>query len=315
MSTAGKLRVFSWVFSPIGQLTKSMSETTSDRSAKVDSCAGRRNLERRIMRKKQMKSLLIFAHHNTTGHLPDYVKTYVNELGRFFSDVVVATNYNGNFDSYQVQTFSNEGYDFGLFYKALVEVNLDTYERIAFVNDSNVLLGSFDRFFEWLDSQSFDLAGLTDSREYPVGRIPRINDPFESYHIQSHFLVFENQGIPEIFHFFEDVEFEKYLIPPSPQLRHTIIDKCEIGLSQYFLKKNLQLGSMFRVDTWARDKIKGRLGPNDVPLDWKSINMHILLWEELIHDGYPLIKTRIIRGESGFPDNRHKDYYRGNLND
>ena len=249
-----------------------------------------------------LKSLLIFVHYNREKpylHLPEYVKKYVKILMPFFTDTVISSNYKGpEWNGVPIMRFENLGYDFGFFYQALQNIELGEYERIAFVNDSNevVKLGSFNDIFEWANQEENELWGVTDADLHAKGTVRH------KYHVQSHFLVFEKKGIELLSSFFEDIDFEKYLVPSTERLRSRIIKNCEIGLTQYFFKNGLKARSYFSVNDAKC--------PKPMLLNCE-LNVHVDKWKELIDSGYPLIKRKIVSGHySAVLNNweKHRDY-------
>ena len=227
-----------------------------------------------------MKSLLIFPHYSQ-GFIPLSVESYLKELSPYFDETVVASNYAGYIDlPYTFKNYKNEGYDFGLFYNVLKECDLKHYDRIALDNDSNSLVGKLDHIFKWGDSCGLDMWGLTDSQQ----RHPDVKDKY-SYHIQSHFLVFEKRALSLLPAFFKQIEFEKKFMKESnAELRNKIIVNCEYGLSYFMKNQNLKIGARYSITNWK-------------PMKNRFLNMHVTYWEELIKSGYPLIKNKILRGE------------------
>jgi|19_taG_2_1085344.scaffolds.fasta_scaffold28834_2 lipopolysaccharide biosynthesis protein len=242
-----------------------------------------------------MKSLLIFVHYSKGAVIPPDIKKYVLELAPHFSDVIISTNYKGpSFGNVKVMSFKNEGYDFGLFYRALQKVDIKEYERIAFVNDSNVLVGSFKKVFKWGNENKCEMWGLTDSQESP----PALKGK-DTYHIQSHFMILEKKAITLLPIFFKNINFEKYLTASNNALRVKIINNCEIGLSQFMLNKGVKLGSYFSV--------KDKASPNFIFANYRH-NVHVYKWEELIKGGYPLIKRKLVEGAWAFVPNWKRCY-------
>ena len=212
-----------------------------------------------------------------------------------FSEVVISTNYKGpSFGNVKIMNFKNEGYDFGLFYRALHSIDFKTYDRIAFVNDSNILVGSFKNIFKWGDGNDCGMWGLTDSLESP----PALRGQ-NTYHIQSHFMIFEKAAINLLDQFFKSINFEKYLTTSTQHLRVQIINNCEIGLSQFMLKNRVKLGSYFSV--------KDKASPNFIFANYRH-NVHVYKWEELIKGGYPLIKRKLVEGAWAFVPNWKRCY-------
>jgi len=237
-----------------------------------------------------MKSLLIFVHYSKSSTIPKEVKKYVNELVPFFSETIVATNFKGKGgENVKVKTFKNEGYDFGLFYRALQTINIEEYDRIGFVNDSNVVVGSFKEIFKWGNTNNCGMWGVTDSLECPPGLKGQ-----KTYHIQSHFLMLEKKALNHLHSFFKHINFKKYLTASNNRLRVQIINNCEIGLSQYMIKKGVSLGSYFSV--------KNKRAPGTSFLNYHQ-NVHVYKWEELIKGGYPLMKRKLIEGSWKFVPN------------
>lgn len=58
-----------------------------------------------------------------------------------------------------------------------------------------------------------------------------------------------------------------------------------MGITEYITEKGFSVGSMFEVKKFSPKYIK-------VPPD--RVNMHIKLWKELIENGYPFIKKKIV---------------------
>jgi len=234
-----------------------------------------------------MRTLAIFVHYSEKDYIPEYVLTYIKELKKYFNDIILATN-NRNItnifqinklDSVKCFLFKNEGYDFGLFYKSLHSTDLEIYDRISFINDSNILLKPLTEVFKWGNNQNIDVWGLTDSYE----NVPN-SKHIDSYHIQSHFLVFEKKSISSLLDFFDFIKFEEVfkLNLSKRELWLKIVEDCEIGISQYMLSKGLKIGAMYQCEDFVKSG------------NYKSINIHMKMWRELLQENYPLIKKKII---------------------
>lgn len=233
-----------------------------------------------------MKSLGIFVHYSEDINIPEYVITYLNELSKHFTDIILATNVReitnikklNEMKCVKLLLFKNEGYDFGLFYKSMLSTDLNLYNRVAFINDSNILIKSLDEVFNWGENSKFDMWGLTDSYQ----NVPNSKHK-NSYHIQSHFLVFEKAAIPQIIKFFNFIKFDDFfdLQLDKRELWIKIVEDCEIGLSQFMKNKHMKLGAKYAVKNLA--------GTN-----YKTINSHMTLWKTLLDNNYPLIKKKIV---------------------
>jgi lipopolysaccharide biosynthesis protein len=236
-----------------------------------------------------MKSELCIFVSYTSGTVYSYVRYFVDELSCHFDEVIFVTNKQIPQDD-EIRTNSkvtvlhmkNEGYDFGMFYKVLGKINILNYSRIALVNDSNILFKKLDDVFAWGKSSCADMWGLTDSfqglADTEVGK---------SYHIQSHFLVFESNALPFLHAFFNEIHFAEIFKTDLSitDLRWKIIAECEIGITQYMLSRGLNVNSFFSSDEFVKIHYNGTAS---------AVNMHITLWKQLIQCGYPLIKKKIV---------------------
>ena len=234
-----------------------------------------------------MKKLAVFVYFNKDGVLCPNALLYIKELLPFFDTVIVSSNIKVNIPGVISYTFENDSYDFGFFYKALKTINAyDNYNVIGFFNDSNYIINSMQPFINWAITNNLDLCGITDSNE---GR-PEIKRP-DQYHIQSHVMVFKNSAVSLLKEFFSVIDMENMYknIKDAGALRASIIIKCEIELS-YFMKNNsMKIGSYFSANQFI---------PKVSKLE-KNINMHVILWKQLIDNGYPLVKRKIIN--NSFP--------------
>ena len=62
---------------------------------------------------------------------------------------------------------TNKGYDFGMFYRNVYDIDLNKYVQIAVINDSNILFNKLDLVFEWAKKDDADFWGIIDSHEKP----------------------------------------------------------------------------------------------------------------------------------------------------
>ncbi|NEW81980.1 MAG: hypothetical protein GZ094_06410 [Mariniphaga sp.] len=234
---------------------------------------------------ESLKSLCLFIHFHHSNKIPYYVQLYVNELARFFDEVVLLSNqqqaYKPNELSENIQVVyqENKGYDFGRFYQYIRTIDLTQYQRIACVNDSNVLIKSLDGFFAWEKLVNFDMIGLLDSFENP---------PFSTfknpYHIQSHFLVFHTRAIALLATYYKSVDTARLFGETnSKKLRRGVINYWELGVSNYMTSNGLQLGAYFKTEEMAK---KFQLP--------KETNSGLNLSHELVKLGYPVIKKKAI---------------------
>jgi lipopolysaccharide biosynthesis protein len=229
-----------------------------------------------------MKSICFFISYTESDHRQDM--PMIGDLHGLFTRLVVVSNKKVKEPGVETLVMPNLGYDFGFLYRALQAIDISGYEELAFINNSNVLVKSksLHEFMTWGRSSRSNFFGITDSHEAPAGV-----DRTKSYHIQSHLLVFRGSAIKWLSQFWAEVRFDRFfLIKDQGRLRQTIINECEIGLTQFMLKRG--------------EKPMARFNANVISVKYgkpRNINMHVHLWEELIGEGYPLIKKKIVSGE------------------
>lgn len=232
-----------------------------------------------------------FIHYSVADTVPYYVQIYIRELSRHFDKVNVLTN-NSKLEQYKnlfakntgFHFFENRGYDFGMFYRFINEQNTDLFSQIAIVNDSNILLKKLDPVFEWANNEDFDFWGIIDSIEKPW-----FSTHLHSYHIQSHFLVLNQGAIPHLKQYFKQVDLKSIFEETDVKLlRRKVIDQWEIGFSQYLLKAGLRAGSYIQSANFLT-KYKP-----------KKINVTHSLYHEIIENGYPLLKRKVIQDNPKF---------------
>ncbi|PIF01991.1 MAG: hypothetical protein CR996_01700 [Draconibacterium sp.] len=207
---------------------------------------------------------------------------YLRELMRHFDDVVLITNMRKiknisvvSESVTHVMLVKNEGYDMGMFYKGFQKYYTNEYSQIACVNDSNIVFNNLDFLFEWAKIQEVDIWGIVDSHEKPW-----FSEHKNNYHIQSHFIVFNERAIALLPSFFEQVDMKKIMEETdNKKLRRHVINDWEIGLTQFMLAKKMACSAII-------DSTKfGRGNP---------MHKH---YNELINNGLPVIKKRITRDQ------------------
>jgi len=212
-----------------------------------------------------MRSICFFSSYYTTPAIPEYVKFYLTELGRHFSEVVFLTTektilaedlefLKGKNIAYRL--YKNEGFDFGMWYKAFKEYNVIEYDRIGLVNDSCILFNKLDFYFDWLNKNDIDYSGLVDCT-------------LISYHIQSYFVVINKKAILPTLKYFE----MNGIISDFTQL----IKTYEVKLCTYLMDAGIKLAAYY-----SFKDIPGIGNPS-----WQKA-------KSLIRDGFPLIKKKII---------------------
>jgi lipopolysaccharide biosynthesis protein len=233
------------------------------------------------------KSLCIFSHFSTANYIPFYVQLYVLELAKHFQQVIVVTNQRAiknpedlSKPNISIKQVSNQGYDFGMYYKILSETDLGQYSEIALVNDSNILFGKLDPIINWGKKQGGDFWGLYDSHTKPKF----MTTTGASYHLQSHFMVLKKEALALLPDFFRITPIEAIMAEQNPKkVREMVIEHWEIGLSQYLIKNGLQLKSYVDSKEFCK---KHHLE--------KETNLSLEAYDLLVKNNIPLLKKKIV---------------------
>ncbi len=237
------------------------------------------------MTQKQNIKICLFIHYSISDIVPYYVEIYINQLSVHFDEVKVLTNnknigLGGYFFKKNVCFWynKNRGYDFGMFYQFLEIIDLNCYSQIACINDSNILLNKLDKVMNWGNATDSDFWGIIDSDEKPW-----FSSHSNNYHIQSHFMIFNKKAIEKLPGFFRDLNVSDILNEKNiKKLRRLVIDKWEIGLSQYFLNEQLKVASFIE----SKQLI--------LKYQPKKQNLTHSLYYELAAEGYPLLKKKVV---------------------
>jgi len=212
-----------------------------------------------------MRSICFFSSYFSEKAIPYYIRFYLEQLAPHFTEMVLLTNEKQlddeslkylHYRNIRLMYVKNEGWDFGMWYKASRQIDLKNYDRVGLVNDSCVLFTSPQKFFDWLNASDLDYAGMVDSNAV-------------AYHIQSYFLIINKNAIPHLLDY-----FNKHGILGDVK---EVIRTYEIGLTQYMSEKRLKTGALHSTQLY-----KGEFSP--------MFYMPV----ELIKNGLPMIKKKII---------------------
>ena len=212
-----------------------------------------------------MNSICLFSSYFNKPSIPYYVRFYLEHIVPFFSETLFITNNKEldeesvcflNTHNIKLLKVENEGWDFGMWYKAICQINANQYQQIALVNDSCVLFKNPIQFFEWMKNSDSDIIGMTDSNAI-------------NYHLQSYFLVFNHKIIPEMVAYFNKNKILKDV--------SEVIKVYEVGLCKYLLDKGFKLDACY-----SSKQYHGEFSPT------------FYLAEDLLKNGIPLIKKKIL---------------------
>lgn len=212
-----------------------------------------------------MKSICLFSSYFTQASIPYYVRFYLENIIPYFSETIFITNekeldedsvYFLNVNNISILKVDNEGWDFGMWYKAISQLDSTQYQQIALVNDSCILFKKPTQFFEWLQNTNADVCGITDSNAI-------------HYHLQSFFMVFKHKAIPEMVHYFNEHKILKNV--------SEVIEIYEVGLSKRLKDNGFKLDACY-----SSKEYHGEFSPTF---------FHV---EELLKAGLPMIKKKIV---------------------
>lgn len=211
------------------------------------------------------QSICFFSSFFTSAEVPYYVKYYVEELNRHFTKVIFLTNekklssesltYFQN-KNIELQLVKNEGFDFGMWYKAFNQYDVSGYNYVGLINDSCILFRTIDDVFEKIKASSSEYIGMIKSDRYHS-------------HIQSFFVVMKGKAIGLAKEYFETHK----LVSDYRQ----VIQTYEIGMSKYMSENGVDIEGLYNRGYEAFEK-----------------NPSFARVRELIEEGMPLIKKKIV---------------------
>jgi len=214
-------------------------------------------------------NICLFSSYSINDEIDNYVKFYIEMLLEHFDEVLFITNDDRNINDSELSFFNeidvsvklvkNEGYDFGMWYKALNSIDVNEYDEIAFVNDSCLLFMSLDKIMEFHRQSNLDFFGITSSNEI-------------LYHLQSYFTIAKGSKIINAIKNY----YDSHGIIKSDDVRD-IIQIYEIGLSKLLTDNNFKIGAMFK--------------HNNYP---KSTNISLMNATDIIRKGCPMIKKKLL---------------------
>ena len=208
--------------------------------------------------------LCLFSSYSEASHIAVYVKKYIELLKPHFDLVTFITNERSclcdllgfdNDSNIKILKVQNEGHDFGMYLKALKEVDQTSVSELCLVNDSCIPLGSFDSIFEWFRVSDLEYAGLTDCHQ-------------TSYYIQSYFLMIQGNALKPTFDYFKEHGIQNRF--------SDVVRIYERGLTSHLQKRGCKTETYFDSKNYDGEYIE---------LDCA---------EKLIEDGFPLIKKKLI---------------------
>jgi lipopolysaccharide biosynthesis protein len=210
--------------------------------------------------------ICLFSSYSEDNKIKNYVKFYLEELKKHNDRVIFITNYRNilpddlnflNTIGVEKKFVDNMGLDFGMWYKAMLELNISEVTQLTLANDSCLLIRNLSKIYNWVENCDYDYCGITNSEE----KLP---------HIQSYFLVIKFNAAKLVYDYFTKIGILNDL--------SAIIDIYEIGLSQFLLKNGLKIGSYYNCSKYQQGKKQ---------------NIYIYFARELLRDGSSFLKKKV----------------------
>jgi lipopolysaccharide biosynthesis protein len=227
-------------------------------------------------------SVCLYSSYVAGNDIPYYVRFYLEQLKPHFTRIIYITNERKlNSDALEFlskngiesMTVANEGYDFGMWHKALNKLQSEQstslseiYEYIGLINDSCVLFKDLHSDFEKMNNSLAGYSGMIISERYAT-------------HIQSFFLIIRGKAI--------DVMTNYFNMHGLVADYREVIQTYEIGLTQEMIRNDVSILSLYNNANRAHEK-----------------NPSFALVKELLEEGMPLIKKKIV-----FRNYRGLEYY------
>ncbi len=212
-----------------------------------------------------MRSVCLFASYFTTAQLPYYIGVYLAELKKHFGEVILLNTQKqlsaGSLDFLNnlgigIITEENEGFDFGLWYKAFQKINAEGYDQVALVNDSCILFRPLNEVMSWSRTNPGDLQGITFSEAIAP-------------HLQSYFLILNKRAIKPSLDYFNTHKIIAHI--------GDVIRTYEVGLCTHLLAQGLSMNAFA-----DNNGYRGEFSPY-----YYCVEYHLA-------KGVPLIKKKIL---------------------
>jgi lipopolysaccharide biosynthesis protein len=167
------------------------------------------------------------------------VSVYLKELKKYFTKVVLLSSKDSSSEEdkrfllnegIEFKYEKNEGFDFGMWYKAFQKYDLNSYDQVALVNDSCVLFKPLNDFMNWSASNHADAKGIT------------LSDAI-SPHIQSYFIVLNKKAINLTAAYFKEHKLLNDIAD--------VITTYEVGLSNYLIKNGAKISAFIDNNGYA----------------------------------------------------------------
>lgn len=273
----------------------------------VDNLISEKNTRSMVIRTikgaEQIKDkVCVFSHFDRRGHIWPHTRDYIDALiEEGFAVIFVSNSASLNSDSEAFATSRsaaiilrrNKGYDFGAYRDGLLHLGEGVHglKCLIFANDS--VYGPF-----------IPLRSMLNRMDFSIMDVWMATDSWQTrYHGQSYFMAFGPSALKHA------AFMSFWMSVPNLIFKHSIIFRCEVGLTQYFLSAGLRVGAVWRYLDLV-DRISSRDLKNDslhladasmfalIQLSQKNrtgLNPTHQLWLELLRSDFPFIKRELLR--------------------
>ena len=230
---------------------------------------------------KDAKSLCLFSCYREHGSAVEInTQIYVKDLSKEFDQVIFLTNDDKPIlpkDAAQINAtivpIPNHLWDIGMCFRVLGNLDIASgkYDRIALVNDSCIVLKPLTNIFKYAKDHSFGFWGISDSYEI-------------AHHLQTYFVVFEGNPKTKVMETL--ASFVKQVMDDlvgMQNVKQNVIQKVEIGMSQYFIDHEIQLDAIYKYS----DVTKNKTSISEQPV---CPNPTYCFWDRMLEKGCPIIK-------------------------
>lgn len=214
---------------------------------------------------QNLSRLTLFSSYFETGLMPKYIRYYLEYLRPHSTTLIYITTDDKKLSSEDIEWLNthtdeflqvkNEGFDFGMWQKALNKYNAFEYDELCLANDSCVCFSDLNQYFEWHNTTIAEMTSMTSSNQV-------------AFHLQSFFLTIKKSILHSVVSYIKEIS-----ITDSTILE--VIAKGEVGLSQYLIKENI------KIEGWYT------CSPSDMG------NPTFAHAVDLINFGVPLVKRKI----------------------
>lgn len=175
--------------------------------------------------------LTLFSSYFETNRIPKYVRYYLEFLRPHSTTLIYITTNDKKLDSEDIEWLNihtdglmqvkNEGFDFGMWQKALTQHNAFDYDELCLTNDSCVCFSDLTPYFEWHNTTSAEMTGMTSSNQI-------------AFHLQSFFLTIKQPALYSAVSYIKELQ-----VTDNTMLQ--IITKGEVGLSLHLVKEGIKI--------------------------------------------------------------------------